>query len=159
MKKALLAILVVAVLLIPVFNAVENPSLEKKDDFVKLGGINDMTFSGNIFNLLNGRQTILQFIFSSLFIDFKDSFISRMKPSNPTEPSGGIDQSQEDISGGYVEIYGNRWYAQSFVPKTYMQLTGINIFVEREGLRTLSTGINANVLDLNGNVIVEIADS
>jgi len=160
MRKALLAALIVSFLLIPGFNAVENTSVEKKDDFVKLGdGCYSDMIDRSMLNLFNGRQTILQFILSSLFMNFRDSFMPRMKHSNPTESNGGIDQSQEDISGGYAEIYGNRWFAQSFVPKTYMQLTGIEIFVEREGLRALSTGINANLLDLNSDMIVEIADS
>jgi len=158
MKKALLAILVVSVLLIPAFNA-GNPSVEKKDGFVKLGGMDGTSFSRGIFNVMNGRQTILQFILSSIFTNFKDRFISDITPETQST-TGGVDQSQEDYSGGYVEIYGNRWYAQSFVHQKYGKITGIDIMVEKHtrNLGLLKTKGN-NLLDNIGSLYLSIRDS
>ncbi|HET55844.1 MAG TPA: PKD domain-containing protein, partial [Ignavibacteria bacterium] len=58
-----------------------------------------------------------------IFIDIK-----KPKPSN----YGDVDQSQQDTSGGYVEIYGGVRCAQSFVTSTYEMLTGVRLYVERD---------------------------
>jgi len=50
----------------------------------------------------------------------------------PRPASTGIDQVQDDASGGFVRIYGNVKAAQSFKTKTYGLLTSVDIFVERD---------------------------
>ncbi|MHA1280675.1 MAG: caspase family protein [Candidatus Helarchaeota archaeon] len=165
MKKALLAILVVTILLIPGLNAVDNnQTIEKKDGFVKMGYEWDGT--ERVLNPFNGRQPILQFIFSSLLINFKDNFISNVRNTPSEVMTGGIDQSQEDYSGGYVEIYGDKTAAQSFATETYGLLTSINIYVVRDFKLVYSTAHGDSKIiraknepfTRNGDLIVTIKD-
>jgi len=160
MRKALLAILVISILLIPGFNAGNQP-VEKKDDFVKLGDVNYYgMIDRSIFNLFNSGQTILQFILSSLLLNFKDNFISNIRNAPSEVMTDDIDQSQEDDSGGYVEIYGSKYYAQSFIPHTYMGLTGIEICVEKKTRSLFSKSRNADGwFDNNGPLMISLKES
>lgn len=47
--------------------------------------------------------------------------------------TNGYDQVQEDTSGGYIKIYGDRYFAQSFKPEKYGMLLGVELCLERQG--------------------------
>ncbi|RLF42644.1 MAG: hypothetical protein DRN17_07520, partial [Thermoplasmata archaeon] len=95
MKKALLAFLVIAILLFPSFNA--------NGFHLNING-REMNDGGHA--MPSPRHGIFSFLFSFISANIK------------TSNNGGIDQQQENAEG-YVEIYGTKYFAQSFIPQTY----------------------------------------
>lgn len=92
------------------------------------------------------KQNILSFIFSMLSYHVKKSM-------NLYD----IDQSQEKRDG-YVEVYGDKYFAQSFVPQTYGKMTGLELLISRKGIArkgyTFSLLFKHN--QFNGKLIVSV---
>ena len=63
-----------------------------------------------------------------------DECIARVviKNASPATITGDVDQKQEQADG-YVKIYGDKCYAQTFKPSK-LKLTGIDIYVGRKGI-------------------------
>ena len=106
MKKALLAVLVVAVLLIPiVVNAFD---VDDNTGFVAMG--NDK-FVPNCWDTAPLED---------------DSVNPEMPPAESGKGMDEVDDSQE-IDDNEVKIYGSIRYAQSFIPNTMGRLTRMEI--------------------------------
>jgi hypothetical protein len=131
MKKALFSFIIIAILLFPSFNA---------------NGFN-LNINGKEMN--DGEHAMpspSHGIFSFLF-----SFISaNIKTSN----NGGIDQQQENAEG-YVEIYGTKYFAQSFIPQTYGKMTGLDLFMGRKGIASMVI-LNCRPTTFNGKLVVSV---
>jgi len=133
MKKALLAFLVIAILLFPSFNANGSSHLQMME---KADGERAVPF-------IPLRQGIFSFLFSFISANIK------------TSNNGGIDQSQENADG-YVEIYGTRYFAQSFIPQTYGNMTGLDLFMGRKGIASMGILNGYSSTPLNGKLVVSI---
>lgn len=131
MKKALLAFLVIAILLFPSFNA--------NGFHLNING-REMNDGGHA--MPSPRHGIFSFLFSFISANIK------------TSNNGGIDQQQENADG-YVEIYGTKYFAQSFIPQTYGKMTGLDLFMGRKGIASMVI-LNCRPTTFNGKLVVSV---
>ena len=78
----------------------------------------------------------------------KSNSLHRLNPSNSNVLLDDLDQSQEK-SDNYYKVYGDHWYAQSFIPSSdKSKLTKVEILINKHtksktlGIKTLSTRKN-----------------
>jgi len=131
MKKALFSFIIIAILLFPSFNA---------------NGFN-LNINGKEMNdgehaMPSPRHGIFSFLFSFISANIK------------TSNNGGIDQQQENAEG-YVEIYGTKYFAQSFIPQTYGKMTGLDLFMGRKGIASMVI-LNCRPTTFNGKLVVSV---
>jgi len=131
MRKALLAFLVIAILLFPSFNA--------NGFHLNING-REMNDGGHA--MPSPRHGIFSFLFSFISANIK------------TSNNGGIDQQQENAEG-YVEIYGTKYFAQSFIPQTYGKMTGLDLFMGRKGIASMVI-LNCRPTTFNGKLVVSV---
>ena len=131
MRKALLAFLVIAILLFPSFNA---------NGFHL--NINGREMNDGEHAMPSPRHGIFSFLFSFISANIK------------TSNNGGIDQQQENAEG-YVEIYGTKYFAQSFIPQTYGKMTGLDLFMGRKGIASMVI-LNCRPTTFNGKLVVSV---
>ncbi len=133
--KKLLCFIVVAILLFSSMNGMNKKDFRKKevknDSFTLHGSINEkMIFNDNTFNNFNIFSFILSILFPNLFEKIN------LWKSSTANLNDDIDQSQEK-SDGYYKVYGDHWYAQSFIPGSdKSKLTKVEILINKH-IRTL----------------------